>query len=257
MAFGGFLKQSTAVDVLLGPFVDEDDGKTAENALVISQGDVLLSKNGQALTQKSDATACAFDSSGYYNCELDATDTNTLGILTVIVHESGALPVRLDFEVLSSANYTSFVETNMTTVSKNWAAAVVLVSTPAFGGTDSVLAADQAYDYSGDVDLETSGHQGAQVLIETKLNFNVARTLGAPSTPSTIIVDVFASLNGSTYDTIPYLHYEVKGRGDSDWRRFSFVVQELAHFRIGVKTDGGADTYDYRITHQRWNTDDS
>lgn len=110
MAFGGFLKQSTAVDVLIGPFVDETDGKTAENGLTISASDVLLSKNGQTLTLKSDVTAAANDSIGYYNCELDATDTDTLGQLATAVHVSGALPVRLDFQVVSAENYESRYE---------------------------------------------------------------------------------------------------------------------------------------------------
>ena len=41
-----WLKQSTAVTVKIGPFVDEDDGKTAETGLTVSQADVRLSKNG-------------------------------------------------------------------------------------------------------------------------------------------------------------------------------------------------------------------
>ena len=105
MAFQGFLKQSTAVDVLIGPFLDETDGKTAEAALTISQADVKLSKNGQTLAQKNDVTAAAADADGYYNCELDATDTNTVGQLTIIIHESGALPVRLDYHVVEEAVY--------------------------------------------------------------------------------------------------------------------------------------------------------
>jgi hypothetical protein len=106
MSFQGFLKQSTAVDVLLGPFLDEDDGKTAEAGLTISQADVKLSKNGQSLAQKNDANACAADGTdGYYNCPLNTTDTNTVGQLTVIVHESGALPVRLDYHVVEEAVY--------------------------------------------------------------------------------------------------------------------------------------------------------
>jgi len=103
MAFGGFLKQSTAVDILIGPFVDEDDGKTAETGLTL---DVELSKNGQALANKNDATVPVHDAAGtvdgYYNCELDATDTNTVGQLTVVAHVAGALPVRLDFQVVET-----------------------------------------------------------------------------------------------------------------------------------------------------------
>lgn len=111
MAFGGFLKQSTAVDVLIGPYVDEDDGKTAETGL---SPDVELSKNGQALANKSDATTPVHDAAGtvggYYNCELDATDTNTLGQLTLVAHDAGALPIRLDFQVVSAENYESYYE---------------------------------------------------------------------------------------------------------------------------------------------------
>ena len=41
-----WLKQNTAITIKLGPFVDEDDGKTAETGLTIEQADVRLSKNG-------------------------------------------------------------------------------------------------------------------------------------------------------------------------------------------------------------------
>ena len=53
MSFGGYLQANTAVDILIGPFVDDTDGKTAEPGLTI---DVELSKNGQALANKHEAT---------------------------------------------------------------------------------------------------------------------------------------------------------------------------------------------------------
>jgi len=106
MAYGGFLRKATAVDILIGPFVDDGDGKTAEAGLTI---DVELSKNGQALANKNDATApvhdAAGDIDGYYNCELDETDTGTVGTLTVVCFASGALPCRFDFQVLDAVRY--------------------------------------------------------------------------------------------------------------------------------------------------------
>jgi hypothetical protein len=105
MAFQGFLKQNTAIDILLGPFLDDTDGKTAETGLTISQSDVKLSKNGQALAQKNESSAAAHDANGYYNCPLNATDTNTVGQLTLTCHESGALPIRLDYHVVEEAVY--------------------------------------------------------------------------------------------------------------------------------------------------------
>ena len=95
-----YLKQSTAITLILGPFVDETDGKTAETTLTISQADVRLSKNGGAFAQKSDTGTCSHLESGNYSCGLNTTDTNTLGRLRVAVHESGALPVWLDLEIV-------------------------------------------------------------------------------------------------------------------------------------------------------------
>lgn len=134
MGFCGYLQANTAVDVLIGPFVDETDGKTAETGLTLSQADIKLSKNGQALAQKNDDTAAAHDANGYYNCELDATDTNTEGTLTLIVHESGALPVRHDFMVLSQAAWislltakdTGYMDVNVKAVSEDTTAADTL-----------------------------------------------------------------------------------------------------------------------------------
>lgn len=105
MSFGGILKQSTAVDVLIGPFVDSTDGDTEETALTIANTDTKLSKNGQALASRSDTTSCVHDADGCYNCELDATDTNTLGQLTLTVHVAGALFVRHDYQVIEEAAY--------------------------------------------------------------------------------------------------------------------------------------------------------
>lgn len=111
MAFGGFLRQSTAVDILIGPFLDSSDGNTQETSLTISYTDVLLSKNGQTRAAKNDETACAADSNGYYNCELSATDTNTVGQLAVTIHESGALAVRLDYQVMEETEYDALYKT--------------------------------------------------------------------------------------------------------------------------------------------------
>lgn len=127
MAYGGELRANTAVDVLIGPFVDDTDGKTAETGLTI---DVEVSKLGQALANKSDATApvhdAAGDIDGYYNCELDATDTNTEGTLTLVCYAAGALPVRMDFMVLAEAAWDSkyvakddgFMDVNIKTVGR-------------------------------------------------------------------------------------------------------------------------------------------
>ena len=103
-----FLKANTVIDVLIGPFVDETDGATLLTSLVLSQADILVSKNGGTLAAKSDTASASADSTtGYYKCDLNATDTGAEGCLVIVVNESGALPVRHEYMVLSEAAYDS------------------------------------------------------------------------------------------------------------------------------------------------------
>jgi hypothetical protein len=98
------LRANTAVDVLVGPILDSV-AATEEAGETIAQANVLLSKNGQGLTQKSDVTTCVFDDHGCYNCELDATDMNTVGILTIVIFMAGTMIYRADYSVVCEAYY--------------------------------------------------------------------------------------------------------------------------------------------------------
>jgi len=108
-----WLEQSTSGTLKIGPFVDEDDGKTAETGLTISQADVRLSKNGGNMAQKNEATSCTHDELGIYGCPYDATDTGTLGTLQLFVHESGALPVWHEYMVVPANVWDSMFGTDL------------------------------------------------------------------------------------------------------------------------------------------------
>lgn len=107
-----YLKQSTAVTLKIGPFLDDTDGKTVETGLAIAQADVRLSKNGANIAQKTEATSCTHDELGIYGCPVDATDTATLGRLQLWVHESGALPVWQEYMILPANVYDSMFSTD-------------------------------------------------------------------------------------------------------------------------------------------------
>lgn len=103
------LKQSTAVNVPMGPFLDSTDGNTEETGLTISQADIRLTKNGAAWAQTNNAAGATHQEKGNYQVPLDTTDTNTLGTLRVYIHESGALAVWDDFMVIPANAYDSLV----------------------------------------------------------------------------------------------------------------------------------------------------
>jgi hypothetical protein len=119
-----WLKQSTAVDIGVGPFLDDTDGKTAETALTITQPDIRLKKNGGAWAQKNAAQTLSHEEAGWYEVSLDTTDTNTLGILIVAIHESGALPVWKEYMVVPANAYDSLVAGSATLSSSPVAADV-------------------------------------------------------------------------------------------------------------------------------------
>ncbi len=100
------LKQSTAVVLSFGVFVDKTDGVTPETGLVsaidhASTG-IKLSKNGGALTiRHASVTASTYDGYGNYLVTLDTTDTNTLGTLRVqFIETATCLPVWADCMVM-------------------------------------------------------------------------------------------------------------------------------------------------------------
>ena len=93
------LRQGTSVTVKLGPFVNESG--ESQTSLTITQSDIRLSKNGADFAQKNDSGSATHDEYGWYDVDLDTTDTGTLGRLLVAVYESGALHVWREFAVVS------------------------------------------------------------------------------------------------------------------------------------------------------------
>lgn len=137
-----FLKQSTASqEVVIGPFLDEDDGKTAETGLTISNTDIRLSKAGANIVAKNSGGG-THDELGFYQITLDATDTNTVGELLIAVHESGALPVFKYCYVLEEAIYDALFAASASAFDSN--ARVDVVSIEGSDATDQINAACDA-----------------------------------------------------------------------------------------------------------------
>ena len=102
----GYLRQSTAAQVrTIGPFIDDTDFKTLENALTIANTDIILKKNGAASVAKNSGGATADGSAGLYHLTWDATDSNTVGELYGSVKVAGALVVFFSYVVLEEAVY--------------------------------------------------------------------------------------------------------------------------------------------------------
>ncbi len=184
-----FLKQSTATVQDQGPFVDITDGVTTEESLTLAAGEHYVIKNGGAAAQRNDSTVPTHRHKGIYSLDLDATDTNTLGGLTVVTDNSAAHKNYEYFHVIPANVY------------------------------DALFGANAAFDGSGRVDVGSwlgqavtlSGNNNPNVNIEeisdnTSVPAVLEAALGAPlavtftGTPSTTAMAVSTSGASSNDD---------------------------------------------------------
>jgi len=173
------LKANTAVDVLIGPFLDIDDGNTTEESLTIEDEHVLLSKNGQGLTDKNDTSNAAHDLNGYYNCPLNDTDTNEEGNLVLVVHFAAtALPVRHEFNILAEAAWdslyavkdTGFMDINVKAINELTAPAIQLAlsaQTIVTGTVHDAVAPSTTVFEADDITTAAADHYNGRIIIFT------------------------------------------------------------------------------------------
>ena len=105
-----WLKQSTAVTIRIGPFLDKTDGVTEETGAIAATAVQVAKGSAGAFGNKSDATAPVHDQNGWYSCVLNTTDTGTLGLLIVKIDDAATfLPVWHEFMVLPANVYDALV----------------------------------------------------------------------------------------------------------------------------------------------------
>jgi len=126
----------------------------------------------------------------------------------------------------------------MATTTRNWAAQSQIIGT----GNGYITLSGTTESYSSDVDLETNGYEGAHVVVE--INYD-----GTPT--DEVKIKLYGSLDGSNYDDTPI--WEMQGDKSVHPQQLSFVVKDLAHFRIGVQQTGSTDSDDVRAYVQCWN----
>ena len=132
-----WLKQSTAVTVQFGPFLDKTDGVTLEIGLATALDNattgIRTSKNGGTLADRASATAPTYDAMGLYKVELGTSDTDTLGTLRIVFEEAATcLPVWQDFMVVPANVWDSLFGSDKLDVSvTEWLGIAVTAATVA------------------------------------------------------------------------------------------------------------------------------
>jgi hypothetical protein len=126
----------------------------------------------------------------------------------------------------------------MATIKKNWAAQTQIEGT----GDGYTTLSGTTEEYSADVDLETNGYEGAHVIVE--INYDA-------SPADEVNIKLYGSLDGTNYDDTPI--WEIQGDKSIDPQQLSFIIKDLAHFRLGFQQTGSTNSHDVRAYVQCWN----
>jgi len=126
----------------------------------------------------------------------------------------------------------------MATIKKNWAAQSQIEGT----GDGYTTLSGTTEEYSTDVDLETNGYEGAHVIVE--INYDASPT-------DEVKIKLYGSLDGTNYDDTPM--WEIQGDKSVDPQQLSFIIKDLAHFRLGFQQTGSTNSHDVRAYVQLWN----
>ncbi|MFQ6036437.1 MAG: hypothetical protein ACE5NM_11425 [Sedimentisphaerales bacterium] len=120
----------------------------------------------------------------------------------------------------------------MATIKKNWQTEETIIN----------AASVTTGTWSSDVDLETLGCEGAHITVDADF----------PASPTdNLVVEVRASLDGTNYDDTPLYKFEIAN--DTDPNQVSFVVRDVAHFKLYLYRSGSTDTITVTAKCQRWN----
>ena len=126
----------------------------------------------------------------------------------------------------------------MATISKNWSSQSQIIGT----GDGYITLSGTTESFSSDVNLETNGYEGAQLIVE--IDYDSSPT-------DQVTIRLYGSLDGSNYDDTPI--WEMQGDKSVDPQQLSFIIKDLAHFKIGVQQTGSTNSHNVRAYIRCWN----
>ena len=107
------LRQSTAIDIRMGPFVDAADGVAPETGITLGAADQaeVLKENGAATVAMAGTFAAVTGADGWYDYTVAAGDVDTVGEVVFVVQDASVcLPVFVRGYVVEESIYDSLYD---------------------------------------------------------------------------------------------------------------------------------------------------
>jgi hypothetical protein len=201
------LPVSTAETLLVGPIVSNTDGYTPYTVGLVKADILLWKEGGTSIAAKNEANDPTHRSSGFWTVPVNATDTGTLGMFSIIVAKTGYLPFRKDYMVVPNLVYNALVNGTGNGIRASVQDMAALVITSASIAADAITAAKVASDVSTEIAAAVKAtvvETNASRTVGDVLSLIYAATCGVTTTGGTIIKDpsgtttrITASIDGS------------------------------------------------------------
>lgn len=208
------LRQSTAIDIRMGPFVDVGDGFTPETGVTIGASDQaeVLKANGAATVAMAGAFAAVTGADGWYDYTASTTDLDTVGEVVFVMQDASVyLPVFVRGYVVEEAVYDAMYAAS---------AAGPLQSTTAGRTLDVAATGEAGVDFGNVLGTLDAAEIGADAITAAKLAADAVAeiadavwdelqsghvTAGSFGELATEIADILADTNELQADDVPGL----------------------------------------------------
>lgn len=124
----------------------------------------------------------------------------------------------------------------MANISRSFGASTQIIGS---GGSYATLSDTETM--SSDVDMASSGYEGAQIFVE----------IDHVSTPTDYVeMNIYPSHDGSTYDDEPV--YSLRFDKAIDVNSKNVIVRDFLHFKVGLVVTGGTDAHQGKAYVRPW-----
>ena len=190
------LRQSTAINVKIGPAVNSTGVTPVTNLTVTGADEAEILKNGTTATLAIGGTLSAItNADGWYNMSLTTGDTNTIGPLTVAINDDSLiLPIFRDYMVLEQGFFDT--KYNSTGSMKASLTGATYTTATTFHATASAFSTFNA---------ATDGVTLTSATYTTVTSFHASVASYSTFNPATTAV----SLGAATYTTVTSFHASV------------------------------------------------
>jgi len=223
------LRQSTEIKVRIGPFVDVGDGFTPQtdignpdtNLTGVDEAELLKNNGAATVDITSNTWAAISGCDGWYDLTLSASNTDTVGLLTIVVQDdSDCLPVFCHFQVIEETVFDEIFKSAATGINSACDTALSDINLDHFIQTTSTVSDASATTAGFDTALAEASddHYNNMVIVFTDNNLagQARRISDYDGTDKTItVVPAFteAPANGDAFVIISGSYFRIPAAG--------------------------------------------